>query len=1533
MGVVYRAWDADLKREVALKTIRDKRDPAALELFRKESRVLASLNHPNIIDIYDIGELEENGAKVPYFVMPLLPGATLDKLIAEQPQRLTVERVVEIVAQVCRGLHAAHEKGLVHRDLKPSNIFVLNDDSVKIIDFGVAHLVDHQTSIGAKGTLMYMAPEQIEMKPATLHCDIFSLGVVCYECLARRRPFTGGTRDEIARGVLRTVPPPASEFNPAVSPMLSQVIHAAMAKQPFHRFSSAREFSDALQKAMRGQQVERFDAARIEPRIQRAEKALTENEPDFAAEILTELESEGHLHPAIRPLRRRVDQTIRDRSTAQLIESARRRMKDNEYQLALQKVQEVLNIDPENASALRMKTEIEGKRVSAQAENWLRIARQHLEARAFSPARDAARHLLAVNPGDTEAQRVLAEIDVAEQDYLRAAREKDDVYNQALDLWQRGDVSGALSRLEKVLEIDKQTPDAFNPDRSSSYQDFYNKVRSEHDAIHHAYQEARRHMESGNYAAAAAICDHYLQKYPEHALFQALRYDIGESERQNLSLHIAKIGKEVEAEPDLNRKVKMLEEAIRQNPGEVHFERLLKSVNQKRDLINSIVFKARNLEDRGQFSEALSQWDILRNIYPRFPGIEFEQERVERRRQQSERSSAKSRWVEQIDAALAVGEAARASSLVKAALEDFPGDAELQALEKLSVQAGERAAASIQSLEEAKSLYSRGRTDEGIALLRRVAGADPSNPAVRQALVEMLLKRAASEMEQDCNSALRLVDEALRLDPSHTQAHSLQTTIADRKRGLEVDHWLSSARELQAAGNLPGALEKVNAALALFPSDDRLRKLRDTLGRVNDTQFGATMASPPAPPPAATPAPAKAAASAPPKQATSKGPAAKPAPPPASAAPPAVKPPAQPPAASRGFDKRWLALAAVPLLAVAGWFAIGHKPPPPPPPVEQPKVETPPAANEIEVAFEVTPAEAAIVIGGRDFGSQRTFRLEPGAYEVEFQRDGFAPFKTSVEVAPGMTAPAAVVLKPLSGAMAISVGTSGRMSLNGAPLRLVGGRGSLRLDPNVYRIEVANAVGKANLTAGVKSAALPEIRDFKPEGLFAAVIATYANRAWVHGPVSVTMGGQTLPVAAGGRELPGLPAGRHLMTVSDGKERRQVDLEVGPAPMLYVYAFEPGLADFLISTNEDDATVTIDGKPAGTTRNRQFATQLPPGAHTVRVTKNAFSDPGERKVTVRPGMPAESFPLAGQLAGFTLVGAPPGAQVLVDNKNVGTVGPEGLFDYSLAPGSHTIGLRARDHTHKDATRTFAVGPKLRFAGRELLEAVGYVQLSVTPANATVTVNGGAEKNRAVREPRLTLPAGDYEFTALLPGGAPQTQKVSVKPGQTHQVALNVARQTSPSLKKEAAAGGLADFEGGPWEKGGDGWSELGGNQQSLIALHSPVTLVFKVQKKGTFGKRARWMVSHRNANNYILFELGDNLEVTEYFNGKKEDKAKHPVAKNAEDVRIEISSTQLTVVTGGKTLPFSSAAFRQSNFLEGKFGFRGPIGVRDFQLQ
>jgi serine/threonine-protein kinase len=831
MGIVYWAYDTLIRRDVALKTIRDAPEKAALELFYKECNILASMSHPNIIEIFDIGKFEDEGAEKPYFVMPLLKGVTLDSLIRNSSRRLTVERTIEILCQTCRGLQAAHERGLVHRDLKPSNIFVLEDDSVKIIDFGVAHMADSRTASAPKGTLLYMAPEQIQLKPATALSDIFTLGVVAYEALTLRRPFDGATHRDIATAILHSIPPPASDLNPAVSPLLGRVVHKTMAKQPWNRFSTARELAEAFQKALRNEPIESFDSARIQPRIERAAKAFEAGDHQFASEILTELESEGHLDPAMAPLRRKIDQAVRKKTLDHLLESARTRMEDQEYPLALQKVQEVLEIDPENAEALRLQHDIESNRSSRQVEEWFRLARQHLDRFAFSHARQALDNVLQLQPSDTKARELMAEIQRREQQYLQMRQEKEKLYQSAVELYEKFELSAALSKLERVLELDKRAPEISSSERGSSYQSLYNQVRSEQDANMAAYAEARRLLADGNFNRALEITEEALKKHPGQALFQALKFDIEDRKRQKLSAYIADVDRNVYAEPDLDKRVDILRGAAEQFPEEQYFERTLKLMREKRDLVNSIVAKARRQEEQGQYSEALGQWEILRTVYGQYPGLEFEIERVSKRRGQQMRNESKAHWTEQIDRMIERRDWAQAAALLRDAQNDFPGDIELEQLAKLVRQGEERNAGTQFLTEQARDLSAKQKFDDAERLLRQAYQADERNLAIRGLLVDTLVQHARSLLDTDWQRAGEIVQSALELDSANSQARGIAALVADRTRDEAVDLCVTRARQLQTGGDLTGALGCVEQSLALYPNASRLIQLRTTLQR------------------------------------------------------------------------------------------------------------------------------------------------------------------------------------------------------------------------------------------------------------------------------------------------------------------------------------------------------------------------------------------------------------------------------------------------------------------------------------------------------------------------------------------------------------------------------------------------------------------------------------------------------------------------------------------------------------------------------
>ncbi|MBI3697602.1 MAG: PEGA domain-containing protein, partial [Acidobacteria bacterium] len=430
------------------------------------------------------------------------------------------------------------------------------------------------------------------------------------------------------------------------------------------------------------------------------------------------------------------------------------------------------------------------------------------------------------------ALQLLQEVDRKEQEYVKARQAKQELYQASLDLWQGGDVSAALTKLEKLLELDQRVPDTSAPERGAIYQNFYNQVRSEHDAIKNSYAEARKHLEDGNFAQALAICNEYLTKHPGHALFQALQFDVEERHRQGLSAQIAEVDRKVETEPDLERKVNILKEALDQFPGESHFERALRLMKDKRDLVNSIVTKARNHEERGQFNEALGQWDVLKTIYSQYPGLGFEIERVTKRRDQQLRSEAKAKWVEQIDRQLELTDYARVQDLLKDALAEFPDDAELMSLQKLAQQGVARAAEAQQLLAQAEQSCAEGKIEEGIEVLRKAQQLDERNFAIRAALLDKLLERARAVLDTDWQVAENLTQQALDLDPSHALAKSLRTLALDKKREAFVDKCVARARELQSLGDLHGAVREAEQGLSEYPREMRLAQLYNTLTKV-----------------------------------------------------------------------------------------------------------------------------------------------------------------------------------------------------------------------------------------------------------------------------------------------------------------------------------------------------------------------------------------------------------------------------------------------------------------------------------------------------------------------------------------------------------------------------------------------------------------------------------------------------------------------------------------------------------------------------
>jgi serine/threonine protein kinase len=255
MGEVYRARDARLGRDVAIKVLPSSlsADSDRLRRFEQEARAAAALNHPNILAVFQMGTYE--GA--PYLVSELLEGETLREQIKRG--RLSMRKAIDYGVQIARGLAAAHEKGIVHRDLKPENLFVTRDGRVKILDFGLAKLTQpisseqggptltQGTEAGVvMGTVGYMAPEQVRGQTADHRADIFAFGAILYEMLAGKRAFQKPTSPETMTAILNEDPPGISQVTANIPPPLQRVVHRCLEKNPEQRFQSASDLAFAL---------------------------------------------------------------------------------------------------------------------------------------------------------------------------------------------------------------------------------------------------------------------------------------------------------------------------------------------------------------------------------------------------------------------------------------------------------------------------------------------------------------------------------------------------------------------------------------------------------------------------------------------------------------------------------------------------------------------------------------------------------------------------------------------------------------------------------------------------------------------------------------------------------------------------------------------------------------------------------------------------------------------------------------------------------------------------------------------------------------------------------------------------------------------------------------------------------------------------------------------------------------------------------------------------------------------------------------
>ena len=691
-----------------------------------------------------------------------------------------------------------------------------------------------------------------------------------------------------------------------------------------------------------------------------------------------------------------------------------------------------------------------------------------------------------------------------------------------------------------------------------------------------------------------------------------------------------------------------------------------------------------------------------------------------------------------------------------------------------------------------------------------------------------------------------------------------------------------------------------------------------------------------------------------------------PAPPPLPPAPPPPQPPARPPvrppAPPRPKRKLNRAVVIVPITALlVGLVFVALV-------LYQTRTRN---AGAVQVDIATTPPGATVRVaaqppaagGGKETActSDCKMMLAPGSYQVSASLDGFEPAVAAVTVTARQPAAVRLRMQPQAPTVRLLTDLSqGKVVLDdGPPVDLQ--EGQLVIDgvaPGAHTVKVTGPNAEASFSFEIASAQLPAVGvPVKARNMIAVLVASFGKQARVvtnAGPWKLAVNGQPQSDAGpAATELTGFQPGVNEIVVGEGPDQRNMSETFGAAPMLTAFLkTDVNAGTLIVSTGQDDVRVFLNDKEyRRRTQRGQLRVQVL-GKVTVRVAKSGFQDAPAQTVEVKKGAELRlQFDLKAQpqFASLQIRGATAGAEVLIDQKHAGTVGPDGGLNLSaIAPGDHTIELRREHYLPKRVQRSFRAGQAVVLAGADavLAAASGVIRFTRNPASSVVTYRRGDEtESHEVRGDQIELPPGAYSFSASAPGFTEAAIRVQLAAGETNTVNFALARER-PAAPPPVAAKGMEEFEDAPsWRKDGDSWVHRGGG---FVPFKLPPKGVFTftvelLRGGGLFrAGQIRWCFQYLDARNYLLYELDRKTFWAGVIEkGKRLERVKtaHNLGnQKAYTIRIEVTPERLLqeVRVGDQWKVLDTFAEPGRDFTQGKFGFliqgNDEIAISDFKF-
>jgi tetratricopeptide (TPR) repeat protein/tRNA A-37 threonylcarbamoyl transferase component Bud32 len=811
-GAVYKAMDQNLARHVALKVMLQSLTSSQefVQKFIREAITAAQLNHPNIVAIHKVGRDEKRG--IHYLIMELLDGKTLEHIVADKGT-LKPEEAVPLILQAAEALAAAHDKKIVHRDIKPENIMVDKRGVVKIMDFGLAKVVQpDMKSTKVMGTPHYMSPEQFEGKMVDGRTDIYSLGVTFYYVLSRARPYEGTNTVQIIYAILTSDPKSLLEASPGTPPELWTIIQKMIAKKPEERYSDFREVRKDLLAFQEKSLADRVTCPQCGAKNQRGKKFcrqcggnLQVKCPACGADEVAGAQTCSACGAGIETLlavRQNMERALRLKSVGDL-------------RRAFLLLKEVLKLDPGHEAAKKEVAEIDGALKEVES-----VKTEAIELEKTGNLEDALQkveELLGRYPGSDDIKRHRDVIKRAFDSRIIAQHMR-----RSDEAMAAGNLNGALVSLDAALRLDPKREDIIARRR-----DLEEKVKAAEDAR----TEARAAFESRRYSEAFRRATEVLRNNPTDSdmaqILDKCRGFLESSEdfvrrgREHLDA-----GRLVDAKQEL-------EAAVQLRPDDGEVKELLAEVDRRLAAFRDRLVEARTALGDRQFDLAREKiGEVLQNL-PGDPEALGLMATIARQEAESKRSTEVQLAIEEGEALEKKGEYESALSAYRAAVEADPDSSR-------AVQARDRLEARLREVSSIRALADEhlrdGRFEEALHALERLAKLLPDDKEVvseteeardKVKHIQDALRRAEKAAQaKDHKAVAAAARDVLDLSPNHVRAASLKR---DAERAVNaIDRHLKEAERLIGSEIFEDALDQLKKARGKGATQEAVAALEKT---------------------------------------------------------------------------------------------------------------------------------------------------------------------------------------------------------------------------------------------------------------------------------------------------------------------------------------------------------------------------------------------------------------------------------------------------------------------------------------------------------------------------------------------------------------------------------------------------------------------------------------------------------------------------------------------------------------------------------